>query len=106
VNVVPSAPADVAPERATGRVGPSDHDLGAAGVTIAQVALKLVYEVGSVLGMAARDLVSATLDAADTVAPRRRALALPVAPGPLALRKPPGAVRVKAARRASRRLTG
>lgn len=83
------------------------RDLGAAGVTIVQAALKLVYDVGSALGVAARDLVSATLDAADAVAPRRPVPALSPSPRALALRKPPGAVRsARASRAAERRLTG
>ena len=38
---------------------------------VGQAALRLAYDVGAVLGLAARGLVSATLNAADTVAPRR-----------------------------------
>ncbi len=83
------------------------RDLGAAGVTIVQAALKIAYDVGSVLGVAARDLVSATLGAADAVAPRRPVPALSPSPRVLALRKPPAAVRrARTGRTAERRLTG
>ena len=86
---------------------PAGRDLGTSGVTIVQAALKLVYDVGSVLGVVARDLVSATLDAADAVAPRRPVPELSPSPRVLALRKPPGAVRgARAGRGGERRLTG
>jgi len=38
---------------------------------VGQAALRLAYDVGAVLGLAARGLVSATLNVADSVAPRR-----------------------------------
>jgi len=38
---------------------------------VGHAALRLAYDVGAVLGQAARGLVSATLNVADTVAPRR-----------------------------------
>jgi hypothetical protein len=74
---------------------------------VGRAALRLAYDVGAVLGLAARGLVSATLDVADTVAPRRSrpeqrdASVLP------ALRKPPVAIdAVKRPRGRTRRLAG
>ena len=73
---------------------------------VGRAALRLVYDVGAALGLAARGLVSATLDVADTVAPRR---ALPERRDPAvvpALRKPPVSVEVvkRPRRRAQRRV--
>jgi glycine/serine hydroxymethyltransferase len=81
-------------------------ELGSAGVSIARGALRLAYDVGAVVGLAARGLVSATLDAADTVAPRALKTAAGSS-GALVLRKPP--VAVDSARRegrSARRLAG
>jgi hypothetical protein len=58
---------------------------------VGRAAMRLAYDVGAVLGLAARGLVSGTLDVADAVAPRR--VARPVSGGSaLPLRKPPAPV--------------
>lgn len=57
-----------------------------------RAALRLAYDMGAVLGLAARGLVSATLDAADTVAPRRILAARRDATVLPSLRKPPATV--------------
>ncbi len=82
-------------------------ELGSAGVSIARGALRLAYDVGAVVGLAARGLVSATLDAADTVAPRALKTAATSSSGALVLRKPPVAVDgAKREGRSARRLAG
>jgi hypothetical protein len=83
------------------------RELGSAGVSIARGALKLVYDVGAVLGLAARGLVSATLDAADTVAPRHLKTAAAASSAQPMLRKPPVAVAgARREGRGARRLAG
>jgi hypothetical protein len=74
---------------------------------VGRAALRLVYDVGAAIGLAARGLVSATLDVADTVAPRRTLPERRDAAAPPALRKPPAAVEVvKRPRARARRLAG
>jgi hypothetical protein len=83
------------------------RELGSAGVSIARGALKLVYDVGAVLGLAARGLVSATLDAADAVAPRPLTTAAAASSARPMLRKPPVAVAgARREGRGTRRLAG
>jgi len=60
--------------RAVSNAAPVDGTMArtvADAQAVGQAALRLAYDVGAVLGLAARGLVSATLNVADTVAPRR-----------------------------------
>lgn len=92
--------------------GSSDAMAGAVARTMAdaqavgRAAARLAYDVGAMIGLAARGLVSATLDAADTVAPRpvpKTAAARSTLP---AFRKPPAAVASKPASSRVRRVAG
>ena len=71
------------------------RELGSVGASLAWGAARLAYDVGAVLGLAARGLVSATLDVADTVAPRPIVRANDVSATSPALRKPPVSVQVR-----------
>jgi hypothetical protein len=75
--------------------------------SVGRAALRLAYDVGAVIGLAARNLVSATLDAADTVAPRPLVKRVTDPSALPALRKPPAPVHAsqRSASR-SRRLAG
>jgi hypothetical protein len=102
-----SAPLATAMARTVADAEHVGRELGSAGVSIARGALKLVYDVGAVLGLAARGLVSATLDAADAVAPRPLTTAAAASSARPMLRKPPVAVAgARREGRGTRRLAG